>query len=201
MNLSAEAGAIIEKCRVVEEGVTFCGIYEAHYARIYSYVRYRVFDFHDAEDLVSKIFEKAFYKLDSYRAEKGTIAAWLFTITRNTIKDYYRKMARFHSAPLETIEDSACTEIDFDGKLILCEIKQQLYDALMALSHREQAIIALKFRCDMSNREIACLLDISESNTGIILFRAMRRLRKILEAQGVGIIECGIKSEIFTQAM
>ena len=67
------------------------------------------------------------------------------------------------------------------------ETQQKLLNALTTLSRRESDIIALKFWSGFSNREIAKITGISESNTGVILFRAMQRLRIILESQGLNI--------------
>ena len=48
------------------------------------------------------------------------------------------------------------------------------------LSEREQRIIELKFWGEMSNKEIAQTLDMTPSNVGVILHRAMGTLKKVL---------------------
>jgi RNA polymerase sigma factor (sigma-70 family) len=45
------------------------------------------------------------------------------------------------------------------------------------LSKVEQEIISLKFGGEMTNRQIAKTLGLSESNVGIIIYRAVRKLR------------------------
>jgi RNA polymerase sigma factor (sigma-70 family) len=49
------------------------------------------------------------------------------------------------------------------------------------LSEREQEIIGLKFGGGLTNRKIAALLDLGESHVAVILYRAMRKLRRRLE--------------------
>ena len=66
------------------------------------------------------------------------------------------------------------------GKMLVKEGKSELLMALGKLSEREQRIIELKFWGEMSNKEIAETLDVSAANVGVILFRAMGSLRKIL---------------------
>ena len=67
-----------------------------------------------------------------------------------------------------------------EGQLLVKEGKSELLMALGKLSEREQRIIELKFWGEMSNKEIAETLDVSSANVGVILFRAMGSLRKIL---------------------
>jgi RNA polymerase sigma-70 factor, ECF subfamily len=52
-----------------------------------------------------------------------------------------------------------------------------LQSCLAELSHSEQEIISLKFGAEMTNRQIAKTLSLSESNVGIIIYRAVRKLR------------------------
>ncbi|MDT3702970.1 MAG: sigma-70 family RNA polymerase sigma factor [Thermincola sp.] len=47
---------------------------------------------------------------------------------------------------------------------------------------RERNIIALKFKAGLTNRHIAELIGLSESNVGVILYRAIRQLRSILKS-------------------
>lgn len=59
-----------------------------------------------------------------------------------------------------------------------------LRECISRLSPKEQEIISLKFGADMNNRQIAKTLGLSDSNVGIILYRAVRKLRE--EFAGVG---------------
>ena len=51
------------------------------------------------------------------------------------------------------------------------------------LSHRERDLIGLKFAGGLTNRRIAALTGLSESNVGVILYRAVRRLRTELNVK------------------
>jgi RNA polymerase sigma factor (sigma-70 family) len=90
----------------------------------------------------------------------------------------------FHSA--EGIEEMAVViEPAIEENVFLNETKGQLLGALKQLSIREQNIIALKFWGDLTNRQIAHMMKLSENNVAVILFRALKRLRKILAEDGV----------------
>jgi RNA polymerase sigma-70 factor, ECF subfamily len=49
---------------------------------------------------------------------------------------------------------------------------------LVGLPEREQELIALKYGADLTNREIARLTGLSETNVGSILYRVVRKLRQ-----------------------
>jgi RNA polymerase sigma-70 factor (ECF subfamily) len=67
-----------------------------------------------------------------------------------------------------------------EGQLLIKEGKRELLLALGKLGEREQRIIELKYWGDMNNKEIAEVLGISPANVGVILFRAMGSLRKLM---------------------
>lgn len=170
-----------------DDSSAFAELYNYYFPRIYNYVHYRVDDFHAADDLTSQIFEKLFSRIKCYQPERAIFSAWLFSIARNTITDYYRSRKRTHFASLEITAELIDNEPDPADIIALNETQQNLLKALASLNQRERDMIALKFWSGASNRDIARLIGISESNTGVILFRAMRRLRIILESQGLNI--------------
>jgi RNA polymerase sigma-70 factor (ECF subfamily) len=65
------------------------------------------------------------------------------------------------------------------------ELQDQLLGAVARLDSRERDLIGLKFAAGLTNRRIAKLTGLSENNVAIILYRAVRRLRAELKAQGV----------------
>lgn len=65
-------------------------IYEEFHLKVLRYIQSQVNDYHLAEDLCSDVFLKIYEKLDTYNKAKSSISTWIFTITRNTLIDYYR---------------------------------------------------------------------------------------------------------------
>lgn len=174
-------------CPPADDDRAFIELYNAYFSRVYNYVHYRVNDFHDADDLTSQIFTKLLTKLKYYRPEKAPFSVWIFTIARNTVTDYYRRRVRNTYTSLEETVELTDSGFSPDDAVASKEMRQHLHSALAALGQREQEIIALKFWSGCTNRDIAKLIGISESNTGVILFRAIRRLRQILESRGINI--------------
>ena len=63
------------------------------------------------------------------------------------------------------------------------EERDRLLAALARLPARERDLIGLKFAAGLTNRRIADLTGLTESNVGVILYRTIRRLRTDLDPQ------------------
>ncbi len=156
---------------------TFAGLYEQYLPKVYRYVSYRIPDIHTAEDLTSAVFEKALTKFNSYKADKAAFSTWIFTIARNTLTDHFRANQSRKTVPMEdpaaAVEPDSRPEDESEKE----EELQTLHACVAQLSKSEQEIISLKFGAEMTNRQIAMMLSLSESNVGIIIYRAVRKLR------------------------
>lgn len=156
-------------------------IFEVYYKRVYNYIYYRVNSRHIAEDLTSQVFEKILFKFNTYSESKSPFEVWLFTIVRNVVTDYFRSQKRYRLLPLDIIKEFVSRDKTPESMVVVAETNDQLAQALNILNERERHIIALKFGANLRNKEIAALLDIAESNVGVILYRTMKKLKKEME--------------------
>lgn len=170
--------------QAVSDSLAFEELFDHYFPRVYNYVRCRVGNRDVADDLTSHIFERIYSRLDTYRPEYGRFAPWIFSIAQHTVTDYYRKQSR-SVVSLELVEGLACAEADIGEVVALKETRDNLLRALARLGDRDRNIVALKFWGRLSNRRIAELTGLTDSNVGVILYRAMRSLRAILDGQGV----------------
>lgn len=155
-------------------------VYEKHFGRVYTFVRYVVRDSHAADDIVSEVFVKVLRKLNGYRPQKGTLTDWLFAIARNAVRDYLRSMKHRSHLSLEAIGEKAASEPTPEERYIREEALDRLIKALGRLGAREREIVALRFAAGLSNRSIARMCALSEGNVAVIIYRAVRRLQKDL---------------------
>src|SRR5262245_26547771 len=142
--------------------------------RVYNFFRYRVGIGADAEDLTSITFEKAWRARAQYRRNLAGFATWLLSIARNVAADHFRK-ARVH-ASLDEAADVAAERTPEDDAVRQSEC-DRLARLLAELPDRERELIALKYGAGMTNRAIADLTGMSESNVGTIVHRAVQALR------------------------
>lgn len=155
----------------------FAEMYDKNMPGVYRYISYRVGNPSVAEDLTADVFEKALRNFDRYRKEKASPATWLTAIARNTVIDYFRKSGRIQVVREEDAPEEASKEPLVEEQIAKLEEVRQLKLCLAGLPQFDQDLISLKFGAGMNNREIARVLNVSESNVGTRLYRAVRKLR------------------------
>jgi RNA polymerase sigma-70 factor (ECF subfamily) len=168
----AAVGRLSDKFSADE--VDWDAAYADQLPRIYNYFRFRLGSEADIEDLTSRTFEKAWSARERYRRDLAGFATWLFRIACNVGHDYLR--ARRAHVPLDdalevAVEATPQTELERGSDLA------RLASLTRQLPEREQELIALKYGAAMSNRAIAQLTGLSESNVGTILHRTVQMLR------------------------
>ena len=149
-------------------------VYAEQMPRVYNFFRYRVGDDHAAEDLTSITFEKAWSARHRYQRDQAGFATWLFAIARNVAIDHYRRTRPF--APLEDAE-SLAGSADPAGEAERRSDCERLLRLLARLPQRERELLSLKYGAGLTNRAIARLMGLGESNVGTILHRSIAGLR------------------------
>jgi RNA polymerase sigma-70 factor (ECF subfamily) len=150
-------------------------VYAEQLPRIFNFFRYRIGDDSAAEDLTSRTFEKAWKARHRYKADVAGFSTWLFSIARNVAVDYLRSNRRH--LPIEAAGELA-DEASPEQREVLSSDIGRLNRLIRELPARDQEILALKYGADATNRAIAELLGLSESNVGTILHRAVSELRQ-----------------------
>jgi len=166
----AEVG---RNCGSVE---AFAELYEQFMPRVFSYICYRVGDVYLAEDLTSDVFLKALEGFSCYRSDRASFSTWLLSIARHTVIDHYRVSDKRRTIRLEKAAVMS-SESTFEEEVARKEERKKLQLCLATLPAQEQEIISLKFGAEFTNRQIAQMLGLSESNVGTKLYRAVRTLR------------------------
>jgi len=161
--------------RAIATGVDFEELYQTELPRVYNFFRYRVGDNQFAEDLTAETFEKAWRNREHYRNDIAAFSTWLFTIARRVAQDYYRKH-RHNEIPLDEISKISANELTEDTFQQNADFAQ-LSVLLVRLADRERELVALKYGAGLTNRAIAHLSGLTESNVGVILYRTIQTLR------------------------
>lgn len=160
----------------------FSRLYRDYLPRVLNYLRLRVGEEGLAEELTAATFAQAFAKRHQLRVAEA-FPGWLFRIAHNEVAQYFRRR-----------RPSVAQTDDFDllltlpgGDLPPEEVVHQrqqwqaIAQALRQLPQREQEIIELKFIAGLSNVQIAEATGLTPSNVGVIVFRALQKLRAELK--------------------
>jgi RNA polymerase sigma-70 factor, ECF subfamily len=159
---------------LANDQVDWDATYADQLPRIYNYFRFRLGSEADVEDLTARTFEKAWSARERYRRDLAGFSTWLFRIAQNVCVDYLR--SRRAHAPLDAaLEFPAETTPETDAER--GSDLARLAALTASLPERERELIALKYGAAISNRAIAQLTGLSESNVGTILSRTVQALR------------------------
>jgi len=160
---------------------TFAERYHQYFPRVFAYVYGRVHNVHTTEDLVADVFERAYLKAGSLRNEEA-FSTWLFTIARNVIISHGRKHGRETIVDPDVMKEIAPARASIETEVLQREQLEAVSEVLSSFPQREQDIVSLKFDAELSNMQIAQIMDLSEANVRVILFRTLRKLRELMVA-------------------
>ncbi len=154
-------------------------LYRQYLPRILNYVRLRVGGEDVAQDLTAAVMERAVSRQHTLRRQEA-FGAWLFSIARTTVAGHYR--SRRPAVSLEQAAAQAAPDPAPPEVVMRREEVERLRAALEALPEREQEIIRLKFGGALGNQEIGQILRLKPGHVAVLLFRALHKLRGMLDA-------------------
>ena len=99
----------------------------------------------------------------------------MLTIARNTATDYFRQLRPNDELSDESPETTATRPVE--DLILEDDALMRLAILMEALAPRDRELIALKYGAGLTNRAIAQLVGLSESNVGTILSRIVHLLR------------------------
>ena len=156
----------------VQEFQTF---YQENLGLIYRFVYSKVGNREEAEDLTSQIFMKAVRGVDT---ERGALSMqkWLFQVARTTIADYWRSYYRISTSSLEQL-----LEIGWEGPVdeepaVMSSIPtEHVQRILQALPEHYREVLTCRFLLNLSIRDTANRMCLTEANVKVLQFRALKR--------------------------
>ena len=157
---------------------TFSKIYDQYIDKIYRFIFLKVNSQEIAQDLTSETFLRGWESFKNGNKIENP-QAFLYKIARNLVTDHYREKgkAKIVSAeyvkitdPRTNLEEKALLKSDFDN----------VRTALVSLKEEYQDIIIWYYLDDLSISEIAKMLDKSEGATRVMLYRALKTLRAVI---------------------
>ncbi|MBP6664373.1 MAG: RNA polymerase sigma factor [Chitinophagales bacterium] len=131
-----------------------------------------------AEDLTHDIFIKVYLNLGRFK-QKSKFSTWLYSITYNFCVDYVRKKQKDNVVDMEDKEgEIAGRDIDTADDLDHIAL-DRLTELLEQLKPEDKLILLMKYRDDMSIKDIQIAFDISESAVKMRIKRAKEKLKSL----------------------
>lgn len=156
----------------------FSLLYQHYFEQIYYFLLAKIRNEADAEDLTAMSFAKALNNLKKYK--EGNFRAWLYRIANNTFLDFVRKENRIShdEDQMLNLEDTKSEDVSevVDKSIMLDKVKK----AMQTLPEKYQTVLSLKYFSDMTNEEIAEMLNCRENNVAVHLHRGIKMLTDLL---------------------
>lgn len=135
------------------------------------YVRFRVSEKADADDVLQEVFFAAYQKFSQLK-NPASFRAWLISIAKNKCRDYFRRKAAQFEIPIDELTETVLS----DGRLGFSETGI-VRETLSLLGDRDKQILYLYFWKELPQAEIAERLDIPVGTVKSRLYTAKQNFK------------------------
>ncbi|GAX91889.1 RNA polymerase sigma factor [Effusibacillus lacus] len=158
----------------------FASLYDEYFDKVNRYLRYRIGNYWDADDVTAVVFTKAF---EACRRDgvSGHFGPWIFRVAQNAYVDYLRKKGRTLTADQELDGEISDGKWQTEEALMVNENTRTLHQMLEQLPDEYRDVVSMKYIAELKISEIATVLDKSEGAVKTLLYRAIRKLREMYE--------------------
>jgi len=157
-------------------------IYRATFNTISKYVYFKVAQLSDAEDIVQAIYIDFYNYIIKKNKSVENVQAYLTQMANHELSKYYKSknelpitFSEENLKVLENIQD----ESDLEFEILNSNNSIEVFNLVKNLSLIDQKILGARFRYDMTFKEIAQLLSLSENTIKTRYYRALKELKKL----------------------
>lgn len=154
-------------------------LFDRYFPIVFRYVRYRVSDVAQSEDIASDVFVRLLESVKSGKGPISNIKAWLLSTASHSVNDHHRKNFR---RPTEEI-----TEFFQDFQASPAEASEQrerqrrIQFAFSKLTSEQQDVLALRFEQELSLEETAAIMKKNVNAVKQLQFRALAAMNRHID--------------------
>ncbi|MBQ8799990.1 MAG: RNA polymerase sigma factor [Lachnospiraceae bacterium] len=159
-------------------------IYVQNQPKVYSFLYRLCGDVHLTEELTQETFYRAFVSFEKYKGN-SSIFTWLAAIAKYTYFGHLKKEKQSReSIQLDDVvtffmeqegQDSA------ENRMLRNEVTEKVREVLLELPQKNLEVVALRIYAEMSFKQVAEAMGISESSAKVLYFRAKNMLKERLQ--------------------
>jgi RNA polymerase sigma-70 factor (ECF subfamily) len=163
----------------------FRRIYESAFPILFR-VAYRIANSEEAaEDLCQEAFFRLYEKNMAFpNVEEAKY--WLIRVVKNAALNYAKRKERERKAYQRAFREDVRKEETGESELVKQESKAEIQEALEKLPENLRIVLVLKEYAEMNYKEIGRILNISEGNVKVRVFRARERLAGLIRGISEG---------------
>ncbi len=169
---------VIHKYLETQETAYFSLLYNRYSRKVFSKCISLLKDEALAKDATQDIFLKIFLNLSKF-AERAKFSTWVYSITYNYCIDFLRKNKKHKNLFADELDNPPdLVEEDVpDEELLQIEVKR-LKIILEEIPVSDKAILLMKYQNELSIKEIAAILDKTESAVKMKIKRAKQKAQR-----------------------
>jgi RNA polymerase sigma-70 factor (ECF subfamily) len=166
-----------------DQKTLFLNWLDAHGASVMKVARAYTLTHEDCQDLAQEILLQAWRSLPKFE-HRASAATWFYRVALQTAMNWKRKdlPRRLKQQPLLDFQVISADETDSAEQAQQRELVAQLYSAIQKLPKADAALMLL-YLDELSYREMAEVLGISENNVGVKLNRAKKALTALMNGE------------------
>jgi len=154
---------------------------EGHQRPVYAYLRARLLEPADADDLCQEVFLRGYTNAKRFGGD-GTARAWLIGIARNVLREHLRRVKRRN----EVVWIELCLDVESnveEDERTYDDVLGYLPDCLDALGPSARSSLDMRYAADLRHAQIAEKLRRSADAVKLMLYRARQALRRCLDGK------------------
>lgn len=135
-----------------------------------------------AEDVAEDAMSRIVSSIKGFSYQGIPLDVWVYKIERNALSDYYRQQTGFSVLPFQEFMDVHSTGLLKDPYELAeaADTKAVVYGAIDHLEEPKRSVVRMRLLERRSVKEVSFLLDLSESNVKVILFRALTEVKTMI---------------------
>lgn len=185
MSVMANERSLLARAREFDQEA-LVEVYDLYSPAIYRYAIRLLDDQALAEDCVTDTFGRLLDALKAGGGPTNYLKAYLYRMAHNWITDHHRSATR-HSISLDDLDEQAEAEAihsdDLDPSLHLVSSRidaQHVRKALLRLTEDQRQVVVLRFYENLSNEEVAAVINKPVGAVKALQHRALAALRRAL---------------------
>ena len=153
-------------------------IYNKYYEQIFRFIYQRLDDKNLAFDTTSEVFLKAMLNLYRYEFRGVPFASWLYRIAKSEVNQLFRQNKAQRTVNIESAHVYDIIEEINEDKLEIYHDK--LIEAVSELQETDLQLVEMRYFEKRPFREIGEILDITENNAKVKLYRILEKLKEVI---------------------
>ena len=153
-------------------------LYSKYYEPVFRFIYQRLDSKETAFDITQQVFLNALLHLKKYEYRGLPFSAWLYRIALNELNQYFRKYKKERTLNVD-IDSVSEMAVEMEEESSEEKINQVIH-AVSMLPEDEMQLVEMRYFEKYSFREIGDVLNITENNAKVRLYRSLDKIKKFI---------------------